>query len=66
MIDKSPPETPVADSILSAHVIIALFFTCMKQKMDRARSYETGIFKKPGDFIQMFKVWFLHWSVRRP
>jgi sorting nexin-1/2 len=28
----------------------------VKQKMDRARSYETGIFKKPADFLQMFKV----------
>ncbi|GJM92475.1 hypothetical protein PR202_ga08951 [Eleusine coracana subsp. coracana] len=26
-----------------------------EQRMDRARSYETGIFKKPSDFLQMFK-----------
>ncbi|XBI66851.1 hypothetical protein VPH35_046324 [Triticum aestivum] len=31
------------------------FLQADEEKMDRARSYETGIFKKPGDFIQMFK-----------
>jgi hypothetical protein len=33
-----------------------LFPMLLNQIMDRARSYETGIFKKPADFIQMFKV----------
>jgi hypothetical protein len=37
-------------------LIYVLFFMCMNQKMDRARSYESGMFKKPGDFLQMFKV----------
>lgn len=34
--------------------------------MDRARSYETGIFKKPADFLQMFKVLSLVCPVRHP
>lgn len=34
--------------------------------MDRARSYETGIFKKPADFLQMFKVLSLVCPMRHP
>nr|CAB3478925.1 unnamed protein product [Digitaria exilis] len=30
-------------------------YRVITKKMDRARSYETGIFKKPADFLQMFK-----------
>ncbi|KQK10724.1 sorting nexin 1 isoform X1 [Brachypodium distachyon] len=32
-----------------------IFLQADEEKMDRARSFETGIFKKPADFIQMFK-----------
>lgn len=31
------------------------FLQADEEKMDRARSYESGIFKKPADFLQMFK-----------
>ncbi|KAL6614121.1 hypothetical protein ACP70R_036391 [Stipagrostis hirtigluma subsp. patula] len=31
------------------------FLQADEERMDRARSYETGIFKKPADFLQMFK-----------
>jgi hypothetical protein len=37
-------------------LLLFLFPMLLKQIMDRARSYETGIFKKPSDFLQMFKV----------
>lgn len=43
-----------------------LFPMLLKQIMDRARSYETGIFKKPADFLQMFKVPSLVSPVRHP
>uniref|UniRef100_A0A0D9V837 PX domain-containing protein n=1 Tax=Leersia perrieri TaxID=77586 RepID=A0A0D9V837_9ORYZ len=33
-----------------------IFLQADEEKMDRARSYETGIFKKPSDFLQMFKT----------
>jgi sorting nexin-1/2 len=51
------------DSIPSNHVLFVSL--CLKQRMDRARSYETGIFKKPSDFLQMFKVLSLKCPVRR-
>ncbi|CAO2172167.1 unnamed protein product [Urochloa humidicola] len=35
--------------------VLRVFLQADEEKMDRARSYETGIFKKPADFLQMFK-----------
>nr|TKW17863.1 hypothetical protein SEVIR_5G396200v2 [Setaria viridis] len=35
--------------------VLRVFLQADEEKMDRARSYETGIFKKPSDFLQMFK-----------
>ncbi|ONM36232.1 sorting nexin 1-like isoform X1 [Zea mays] len=35
--------------------VLRTFLQADEEIMDRARSYETGIFKKPADFIQMFK-----------
>ncbi|KAF0918544.1 hypothetical protein E2562_025148 [Oryza meyeriana var. granulata] len=32
-----------------------IFLQADEEKMDRARSYESGLFKKPSDFLQMFK-----------
>ncbi|KAF2953448.1 hypothetical protein DAI22_01g408800 [Oryza sativa Japonica Group] len=34
---------------------LKIFLQADEEKMDRERSYETGIFKKPSDFLQMFK-----------
>ncbi|CAL4953537.1 unnamed protein product [Urochloa decumbens] len=35
--------------------VLRVFLQADEEKMDRARSYETGIFKRPADFLQMFK-----------
>ncbi|AQK99276.1 Sorting nexin 1 [Zea mays] len=35
--------------------VLRTFLQADEEIMDRARSYETGIFKKPSDFLQMFK-----------